>query len=274
MAIRNIMVHLDLGPRTEKRLGLAVSLARKHGARLVGVFGQLADAQRVGVVAAWPPEEYREAAEASRKLFDAGVAGLPRVDWVDANRGSESEVIRVVTMYARHADLVVMGQHDERGRPAEPADLVHDVIMQSGRPVLVVPYIGDFDVVGRSPLIAWSDTREAARALMDSLEVIAGCRDAHVVSMGAKREEAEEACAQAAAHLALHGIDAKVEAFVLVDNEGVGVMDMLLNRVTDRTADLLVMGAHGGGSNLPFASKGSGTRHILRHMTVPVLMSN
>lgn len=274
MAIRNIMVHLDQGARTEARLGLAALLARKHGARLLGVFGQLAAPQQVGVVATWPTEEYREAAAASRKLFDAAVAGLPDVGWVDANRGSESEVIRVVTMHARHADLVVMGQHDERGRPADPADLVHDVIMQCGRPVLVVPYIGDFETVGRSPLIAWSETREAARALVDSLDLIAGCGDAHVVSMGARREEAEDACAQAAAHLALHGVEAKVEVFVLVEHEGVGVMDMLLNRVTDRTADLLVMGAHAGGSSLPFASKGSGTRHILRHMTVPVLMSN
>ncbi len=274
MAIRNVMVHLDQGPRTEQRLGLAVALARKHGARLVGVFAQLADAQRVGVVASWPPEEYREAAEASRRLFDAGVAGLPNADWVDANRGSESEVVRVVTLHARHADLVVMGQHDERGRPADPPDLVHDVILDCGRPVLVLPYIGEFAQIGRCPLIAWSETREAARALVDSLDLIAGCEDAYVVSMSPKREDAEEACAQAAAHLALHGVQAKAEAFVLVENEGVGVMDMLLNRVTDRTADLLVMGAHGGSSSLLFASKGSGTRHILKHMTVPVLMSN
>ena len=38
-------------------------------------------------------------------------------------------------------------------------------------------------------------------------------------------------------------------------------------------ADLLVMGAHGQIS-CPFVSRGAGTRYILRHMTVPVLLSN
>ena len=50
-------------------------------------------------------------------------------------------------------------------------------------------------------------------------------------------------------------------------------MDMLLNRASDRSADLLVMGAHGS-IGFPFESRGAGTRYILRHMTVPVLMSS
>jgi nucleotide-binding universal stress UspA family protein len=50
-------------------------------------------------------------------------------------------------------------------------------------------------------------------------------------------------------------------------------MDMLLNRVTDRGADLLVMGAHGH-IGFPFVSRGAGTRYILRHMTVPVVLAN
>jgi nucleotide-binding universal stress UspA family protein len=50
-------------------------------------------------------------------------------------------------------------------------------------------------------------------------------------------------------------------------------MDMLLNRVADHGADLLVMGAHGK-VGFPIASRGTGTLHILRSTTVPVLMAN
>jgi len=66
------------------------------------------------------------------------------------------------------------------------------------------------------------------------------------------------------------GVAAKPEVLVVED---FGIMDLLLNRVSDRSADLLVMGAHGQ-LGFPFVSRGAGTRYILQHMTVPVLMSS
>lgn len=50
-------------------------------------------------------------------------------------------------------------------------------------------------------------------------------------------------------------------------------MDILLSRVADHAIDLLVMGAHGH-YGFPYLHRGGSTRHILRHMTVPVLMSH
>ena len=54
---KDLMVHLDEGERTSARLELAATLARRHKARLTGVFGQRAEAVQVGVIASWPPEE-------------------------------------------------------------------------------------------------------------------------------------------------------------------------------------------------------------------------
>ena len=71
-------------------------------------------------------------------------------------------------------------------------------------------------------------------------------------------------------HLATHGIPAKTEVVLVQD---FGIMDVLLNRTSDRSADLLVMGAQGS-IGFPFESRGAGTRHILKHMTVPVLMAS
>ena len=69
-------------------------------------------------------------------------------------------------------------------------------------------------------------------------------------------------------HMAAHGVVAVREQLV---GDGVRVMDLILSRAFDVGADLLVMGGFGG-YHLPFL-KGSGTRHILRHMTLPVLVS-
>lgn len=270
MSLKNLMVHLDQSMRTQARLELAVTLARRHQARLVGVFGQLAPSQRVGVVATWPTQAYTEAAAASKAQFEHATAGLPDAEWRDINRGSEAEVLRHIADLARHADLIVMGQHDDSVKSCVPADLAEEVVLNSGRPVLVLPYAGNFPDIGQRPLIAWSDTREAAHALNDALPLIETCKEAMVLSFSSTVKEARASCDEVIHHLACHGIQAKSETMLVTD---VGIMDMLLNRASDLGADLLVMGAHGH-VGLPFVSRGAGTRYIFRHMTVPVLMSN
>lgn len=269
MSLKSLMVHLSSGARTRARLDLAVALARRHGARLVGVFGQRAMAQHIGIVSNWPSPGYIAARDESKAMFATATAGLDRCEWMDINRGGDAEVMRKVADLARHADLVVLGQREPEG-DRMPDDFVMEIILGSGRPVLTVPYVGEFPDVGRRVMIAWNDAREAAHALNDALPLIAGCEEAWVMSFAARREDADESCARVVRHLADHGIQAKPEVLVVED---FGIMDLLLNRLADRSADLLVMGAHGQ-IGFPFVSRGSGTRYILQHMTVPVLMSN
>jgi nucleotide-binding universal stress UspA family protein len=263
------MVHLDQDGRTAVRLELAIALARQHGARLVGVFAQRGYAQKVGVVSTWPSEAFTQACEASRTLFETATAGLPDTEWRYVNRGGEAEVTRHFVDQARHTDLVILGQH-EQGKDFAPEELVSEVVLGCGRPVLILPYIGSFPSVGKRPLIAWNNAPEAARALNDALALIEGCQQAYVLSVAASLGEGEASCAEVERHLALHGIQAKTEVVLVQD---FGIMDVLLNRTSDRSADLLVMGAHGS-IGFPFESRGAGTRYILRHMTVPVLMSS
>lgn len=269
MAIKDVVVHLDQDGRTAVRLALATALARQHGARLVGVFAQRGHARKVGVVGVWPSEEFTLACGASKAQFETATAGLPSAEWRFVNRSGEAEVIRQFVDLARHTDLVVLGQY-EHGKDHVPEELVSEVVIGCGRPVLVVPYIGDFAEVGQFPLIAWNNAPEAARALNDAVAVIQGCQKAYVVSVAARLDEGEATCAEVQRHLAIHGIAVATEVVLVED---FGVMDMLLNRASDRSADLLIMGAHGS-IGFPFESRGAGTRYILRHMTVPVLMSS
>lgn len=268
MALKNIMVHLSQSDRTPHRIEAAVALARKHDARLVGVFGQLAEAKHIGVVATWPSEAYVEAREASKAQFLAATAGLRDADWVDVNRGSEAMVTQRVVEYARCFDLVVMGQYRDPALSFAPPDLCEDVVMNSGRPVLIIPYIRSYHDIGQRPLLAWTNAREAARALNDALPLIAGCEELLLFS---SIEGESDPHAEIAKHLAAHGIKTRSKIEVL--DEQLGVMDVLLNKICDMSVDLLVMGAHTPAKR-PFVSHGAGTRFILRHMTVPVLMSH
>jgi nucleotide-binding universal stress UspA family protein len=268
--LKNLMVHLDQGARTTARLEMAVAVARRQQARLVGLFGQRARPHQVGVVAAWPPEDYVQAAAASKRMFEAATADLAQAEWQDVNRGGDAALLGLITDRARNVDLIVLGQQDEQGYGQVPFELAEEVVVNSGRPVLVVPYVGNFAPVFKRPLIAWNASREAAHALNDALPLIEGCDEAIVLSLDTRYEQAEASCGAVAHHLACHGIATSTEVLVVDD---VGIMDMLLNRVADHGADLLVMGAHGQIA-FPFVSRGTGTRHILRSMTVPVLMAN
>jgi nucleotide-binding universal stress UspA family protein len=269
MALKDLIVHLDQSERTAARLALAVSLAREHGAKLIGIFAQRAHATKVGVVSTWPSEEFTQACDASKASFEAATTSLPDAQWRYINRGGEAEVTRHFVDLSRHADLVIVGQH-EHGHHFVPEELVAEVVTGCGRPVLILPYIGNFVEVGKTPLIAWNNAPEAARALNDALALMAGCKQAYVVSASARLEDGEASCAEVERHLATHGIPAKTEVVLVQD---FGIMDVLLNRTSDRSADLLVMGAQGS-IGFPFESRGAGTRHILKHMTVPVLMSS
>lgn len=270
MTLKNLMVHLDASERTALRLSIATELARSHKARLTGVFGQRAAPEMVGVVPTWPSKEYLETAAAVKAKFDQAVVGLPESEWIDVNRGGDAELIHQITYCTRFFDLAILGQYDERTSSLVPPNLAEEVVINAGRPILVIPYVGEFRTLAQHPLIAWNNSAEAAHALNDALPLIAGCQEAILLSLDAHREDAKTACAKAASHLACHGITAKTEAFVVED---IGVMDMLLNRATDLGADLLVMGAHAH-IGFPHASRGAGTRHILAHMTLPVLMSS
>ena len=267
--LKNVMVHLDGSARSETRLKIAVDLAKASNARLVGVFSQRALAKQVGPNSNWPPESYAQAAQASKKAFEAATVGLTS-KWEDINRGGDSAILALVSEKARYFDLVIMGQHDRDAEEFSVPDLVDEVLATSGRPVLIIPYVGEFTVPFKHPLIAWNSSRESAHALNDSFSSIKGCDEAVILSFDSTIPKADESCREVAAQLSSHGIFSRSEVMVIED---FGVMDMLLNNACDQGSDLLIMGAHSQ-SGFRFLSRGAGTRHILRTMVLPVLMSS
>ena len=71
-------------------------------------------------------------------------------------------------MNARHADIVIVrapGKSDEQPH----ADMLEGVLLGGGRPVLIVPENWSRATVGERAMIAWDASREATRAMHDSL---------------------------------------------------------------------------------------------------------
>jgi len=146
-------------------------------------------------------------------------------------------------------------------------------VIASGRPVLVVPYAGTFEAVGKRILIAWDGTREANRALNDALPLLEGAEAVTVMFVGANERELEQhrpALERIVGHLRRHGINATLEETL---RAGLPISDILLSRAADFAADLIVTGGYHH-SQLREALIGGVSRELLEHMTVPVLMSH
>jgi nucleotide-binding universal stress UspA family protein len=271
--MKDILVHLDDGERCATRLQIAVTLAKRFDARLTGLFART-ESHKPSAVAHKASDSLIAARDAARAAFDeqTKAAGIT-ARWWQLAHGEPGHVLAETMFCARFADLVVMGQTEAKSKLV-PEDLVEHTILNCGRPVLVIPHTGTFTDVGGRIAVAWNAGKEAVRALNDAKPLMASARSVVVLSMRAAHDTGAGAMGDVPQvdvldHLAACGIKAEGEHLA---GDHIGKMDMLLSRLCDLGADLLVMGAHGHyGLSL---KRGTGTRYVLGHMTTPVLLSN
>ena len=285
MRLRDLQVVLDASPHNAARLSVALDLARANTAHLTGLcpLELLFPADLGFALGGYPEvlalqaavEELQSKAGAHAAALEAEFREALRREGVTGDwRVAAGPVGPAVVGASRHADLTVIGQADPEHRgPPTGRHMVEDVLLGAGRPLLILPYAGSFPVIGHNVLIAWTETREAARAVGDALGLID--RDATVtvltVARPGGRAETEVPGAEIAAHLARHGL--AVTAARTVGDGTIHEADMLLSYAADMGADLLVMGGYGH-SRVRELTLGGVTRSVLRHMTLPVLMSH
>ncbi|HEX6944834.1 MAG TPA: universal stress protein, partial [Casimicrobiaceae bacterium] len=276
MTYRSILVHVDDGPYNAQRLEVAGALAKQFPAQLVGAYLVPRGDYSPFATALIPPdliekrlERANDAQHAGERRFRDLAHGAP-VEW----RAPVGDPIEAGVIHSRYADLVLLGQ-PVRDQPdfAFSSELAHAVLMESGRPVLFVPYTRIEQPLGRRVLIAWKDARESARAVADALPFL---KDAEQVRAVAITPDAEESLRdvlvdqQVEGFLARHGVKAQVKRIVASDVEA---GELLLSHAADIGADMIVM----GGYSRPRISQlvwGGVSRLILGSMTVPVLMSH
>jgi nucleotide-binding universal stress UspA family protein len=244
------------------RLDVALGLAKRHQARLTGL---------LVIRHQYPTEAAVLAAQKrfERRLDGAGIDG--RWQCVDGSLIGVG-MTEIVLSRARCSDLLIIGQGSPRtASVGVPFDLPERAVLESGLPVLIVPYAGSFPSVGERVLVSWKAGPESTRALNDALPILRLAQRVVVLtkdrpgSLGVE-SEAEGLCG----HLARHGVTAQA-CYLLAGDAPWG--DVLLNRACDEAFDLLVVGAAAHGQEDRMAL-GSVARQLLREMTVPVLMSH
>jgi nucleotide-binding universal stress UspA family protein len=183
--------------------------------------------------------------------------------------GRSSQIAADVCEAARSSDLVVMVPAQAGGGSGVESDVAERVVMQSGRPVLLMPAGKTTPLKLDDIVVAWDGGREAARAVFDALPVLKLAKKVWVFGVDeAKRGFEPEA--DIASTLSRHKI--KVE-ITHVSSDGMSTGETLTRAAKDHGAGLLVMGAYGH-SRLSEIVFGGATRHVLRNLNMPVLMSH
>ncbi|MGY2049371.1 universal stress protein [Methylobacterium sp. JK268] len=270
MSLASIMVSVDLGRAAADRVRLAADLADRFEAGLTGVAARrIATPAPVGDFAA-VQEAYDAARDAlaadcarARDVFTGHAGAARRTEWRQAEAAPEAFLIR----QARGADLVVVGRDPRQEGGGAMGAAPGTVLMEAGRPVLVVPP-ETARLAAARVVVAWKDTPEARRAVTAALPFVRRADQVFVVTAGS--EARFEGAGEVADLLARHG--AHVTAHLL-DAPAREVAGEILRFARRQDADLVVMGAYGH-SRLREWLLGGVTEDVLRACPLCCLMSH
>jgi nucleotide-binding universal stress UspA family protein len=275
--IRDIVVNISLAPNRDVATDFAVSMGRAYEAHVAGVAFQYDPLIALVAMDGIPADiiesqrlESEQAAKAAAARFEdvargAAVSADSRI--VDATVGvAASRFARI----ARRFDLSVIGQADpDRTGPEDL--IIEGALFESGRPVLIVPYIQKAGLKVDRIMLCWDGSRNAARATADAMPFFKRSKLVEVFVVDSGRLKSDELPgADIAQHLARHGLNVRVTRTVAGD---IDIASTILAHVADSGADFLVMGGYGH-SRLREFVLGGATRGILTSMTVPTLMSH
>lgn len=282
MSYKTILAHLNDEHRAVGLVAAALAVAKSNASHLVGLSvlpplviipGLEGDA---GAVIDDHRDTYRAEMARMRRIFEQATANaaVPGT-WVELDCDDVNPfgtAASVVVSEARGADLVVISQENRDWLLSGQLDVGESVVIDSGRPVLVIPRSGVAEPFGKHVAVAWNGRREATRALFDALPIL---KTASRVDVVCANPDSEVGLAGGTpgriveTALARHGISCTVTSRTRSGNVGA----TLLSAVDDLGADMLVMGCYGH-SHLREIMLGGATRHVLQHARVPVLMAH
>jgi nucleotide-binding universal stress UspA family protein len=247
MTYATLLVNLESGGSNSQLLQVAAQLAVRFQARVIGITAcapirlLYGDGYINGEVFDQDRQEIdREVATAHAAFRDAMGTRAGDLDWRSVV--TFGPLADYLAAEARRADLILTASPSRNSANIARQINLGDLIMQAGRPVLVV---------GTEPpplelkrvIVAWKDTREARRAAADALPILKIATSVSLVEIAPEAElvAARSRLSDVAAWLARHDVTAECLA-VASDGEDADRLNALAQ---ERGADLIVAGAYG-----------------------------
>lgn len=248
MTYATLMVQFEIGHSNAGLLQLAAGLAKEFQAGIVGVAAchpmqvLYSDAYVAGDVL----EQNQELVEDEIRAAEAEFRSVLR-DRVSSLEWHASVVSEPLSEYfaceARSADLIIT-KVDQSPPLFDTTRYTNigDLVMRAGRPVLVVPQSVD-TLRLEHVVIAWKDTRETRRAVVDALPFLekAGCVTVIEIAADDELPATRARLEEVVLWLKRHGVGSEFRA---VRSTGDDTMD-LSAVAAENSADLIVAGAYG-----------------------------
>ena len=285
---RNVLVHVSDSERSDAVLSCAAMVAAAHGANLRAVhavqplyLGVGLTPESAMIAAQHGQEAERDRTAKARYLvLEASRASGMSIEF-ESPRGDPVESISERSWVA---DLAVVGQPFDEDMDGPSRRIASKVLVAAGCPVLFVPGAGFVESCGTRVLVAWSATRESARALRDALPMLQRAAAVEVLRFGPTAPGAGEPLDGVVAYLQAHGVSATGavkpvreisfgERMLTPTVVDASIAELLLSHAADMDANLIVMGGYGHTRTYELVLGGV-TRTMLGSMTVPVLMSH
>jgi nucleotide-binding universal stress UspA family protein len=275
--IKDLVVNLTVGADRDAAAQFAVSIAQAFEAHITGIafaFDPIITPTVMdGLSAAWVDTQRIENRAAGQAAIDRFEAAAARQGLSAEHRLIEASLGGAAGLFGRMArrfDLAVVGQM-EPDRMAPDNLFVESALFESGRPIVVVPYIQNEGLKLGRVLVCWDGSRNAARAMADAMPFLRRGTAIEIVTVSDGRGAKDEiAGADIGRHLARHGLAVEVKRLVA---DATDVASTILSYAADCAADFIVMGGYGHSRLREFVLGGM-TRSMLGAMTVPALMSH
>ncbi len=274
MALKTILVHLANDEDHVGRMEVAKGLARAYDAFLTALFithpgDTLKHIPGRGVSPVFLEEAFESANRRARELEGefsdyCTRENIPH-EWVVA----DSEHLETIARHAHAADLVIVTRPtDQNLEDRVRIRMAEELVLSSGLPILALPPGFGGEWLPKHVLIAWKPTREAVRAVRDALPLI---ETADKVIVASIKPSAEDAVSTLEVMQYLRRQGANVESIDMPEKDSVA--DTLLAIAESHECNLIVAGAYGH-SRLREVFLGGVTRGLMRHSTVPLLLSH
>jgi nucleotide-binding universal stress UspA family protein len=274
--LKDVVVNLSGRASLDFAADYAISIAATFGAHVTGIAFLYEPVIPDGTLGGVPVDLIELQREENSKIardaigrFEAGVkkSGVAaETRRLDATFGGAATLFAQI---ARRFDISVVGQA-QREQGATDELIIEGALFESGRPVIVVPYIQKSGLTLERVLVCWDGGRTAARAVADAMPFLTRAKAVDLVIVAEERKNDEVTGVRMSEHLARHGAKVSVKRIAKGD---LSVQDAILSYAADSSADFMVMGGYGH-SRLREFILGGVTRSILKSMPVPVLMSH
>ena len=274
--IKDVVINLASREPQELAADYAISVGATFGAQLVGLafaYDPIIADGAMGGVPVEAIEMQREESARTAKAAAASFESAAKKAGVSAEtRILEASISGAASLFgamARRFDLAVVGQAQREHGPSEQL-MVEATLFESGRPVVLVPYIQRQGLKLDRVLVCWDGSRTAARAIGDAMPFLERAKAVEVLTIAEESKQEDIAGGDMVAHLDRHGIATSPRRTSMGE---ISIENVILSYAADSGADFLVMGGYGHSRWREFILGGA-TRGILASMTLPVLMSH